>query len=450
MPAPSPEDIAYLIYTSGTTGTPKGVAVAHRNVVRLLGGGWRLRCRRRGCGRSVIRWRSIFQVWEIFGALLSGGRLVVVPNAVVRSPEELHAVLVRKQVDLSAGPVGVALQAVDGLAQQGDQLKLETVVFGGEALKLRGVPSGVAGSPSGIAATSSWVPASPARGACLGARDRHRRCRQCGQPDSGCRWPIWAFSSLTTGCARCPPVVGRVCRRRGTGLRICGPGGVDLVAVCGLPVRRRTEGGCIGPEIWCHGAPMGSCGMWAVLMRRSRSRGYRIELGEIQAALNAVDGVEQAAVIAREDRPGDKRLVGYITGTADPAAIRAKLGERLPAYMVPVAVVVLAALPLTVNGKLDTRALPGTGIPRRRPLPRPRQRDRRSPRRHLRPSPGPGPGDRRLLLRTRRQLHLVDAGGGPGTGGWSGVSAARHFRRADRGRFGPADPVGRRAGGAGR
>jgi non-ribosomal peptide synthase protein (TIGR01720 family) len=87
-------------------------------------------------------------------------------------------------------------------------------------------------------------------------------------------------------------------------------------------------------------------------------RGYRIELGEIQAALAGLDGVTHAAVIAREDRPGDKRLVGYITGTADPATARAALAERLPAYMVPVAVVALDALPLTVNGKLDTRALP--------------------------------------------------------------------------------------------
>ena len=88
-------------------------------------------------------------------------------------------------------------------------------------------------------------------------------------------------------------------------------------------------------------------------------RGYRIELGEVQAALAGLDGVEQAVVIAREDRPGDKRLVGYVDrDRRSPAGVRAALAERLPAYMVPAAVVVMAALPLTVNGKLDTRALP--------------------------------------------------------------------------------------------
>ncbi|WP_156425538.1 thioesterase domain-containing protein, partial [Mycobacterium sp. GA-0227b] len=87
-------------------------------------------------------------------------------------------------------------------------------------------------------------------------------------------------------------------------------------------------------------------------------RGYRIELGEIQTALAALEGVAQAAVIAREDRPGDKRLIGYITGTADPTEVRVRLAERLPAYMVPAAVVGIDHLPLTPNGKLDTRALP--------------------------------------------------------------------------------------------
>ena len=121
-------------------------------------------------------------------------------------------------------------------------------------------------------------------------------------------------------------------------------------------------------------------------------RGYRIELGEVQAALAGLDGVDQAAVIAREDRPGDKRLVGYVTGTADPAAVRAALAERLPAYMVPAAVVAIEALPLTVNGKLDKRALPAPGISGRRPLPCPGQRGRGDPGRHLCPGARAGAG----------------------------------------------------------
>ncbi|MGW9181654.1 thioesterase domain-containing protein, partial [Agromyces sp. NPDC055658] len=91
-------------------------------------------------------------------------------------------------------------------------------------------------------------------------------------------------------------------------------------------------------------------------------RGYRIELGEIRSVLADMDGVGQAVVIAGEDRPGDKRLIGYVTelapGAVDPVRIRAALGERLPAYMVPAAIVVLESVPLTVNGKLDRRALP--------------------------------------------------------------------------------------------
>ena len=102
-------------------------------------------------------------------------------------------------------------------------------------------------------------------------------------------------------------------------------------------------------------------------------RGYRIELGEVQAALAGLDGVEQAVVIAREDRPGDKRLVGYITGTADPAEARARAGRAAarrtwcrPRWWC------WSALPLTVNGKLDKRALPapeyrGTGATYRAP-----------------------------------------------------------------------------------
>ena len=157
-------------------------------------------------------------------------------------------------------------------------------------------------------------------------------------------------------------VVGElyVAGRRG-GVWVCGPGRVDRVAVCGLPVRGAP--GAPGQRMYRTGDLVwwGADGQLGYLGRADEQvkiRGYRIELGEVQAALAALDGVEQAVVIAREDRPGDKRLVGYVTGTADPARLRAALAERLPAYMVPAAVVVFEALPLTLNGKLDTRALP--------------------------------------------------------------------------------------------
>jgi acyl carrier protein len=96
---------------------------------------------------------------------------------------------------------------------------------------------------------------------------------------------------------------------------------------------------------------------------RAKIRGHRIELGEVQAALAGMAGVDQAVAVARADRPGDKRLMGYVTesvtGVVDPAALRAGLAERLPSYMVPTAVVVVVeALPLTVDGELDIRALP--------------------------------------------------------------------------------------------
>ena len=344
LPAPAPDEIAYLIYTSGTTGVPKGVAITHRNVTQLLAS---LDAGLPAAGVWPLSHSLAFDVsvWEIFGALLRGGRLVVVPESMAGSPDDLHALLVAEQVSvLTQTPSAVAMLSEEGLASA-------ALVVVGEACPSEVVdhwaPGRVMVNAYGPTETTMCVAISAPLAAGSGA------------PPIGSPVPGAALFVLDAWLRAVPAgVVGELyVAGAGVGVGYVGRGGLTgsrfVACPFGGPGTRMYRTG----DLVCWGAD-GQLRYLGRADEQVKIRGYRIELGEVQAALAGLDGVEQAVVIAREDRPGDKRLVGYITGTADPAGMRAQLAERLPAYMVPAAVVVLDALPLTPNGKLDTRALP--------------------------------------------------------------------------------------------
>nr|CRL72661.1 non-ribosomal peptide synthase/amino acid adenylation enzyme [Mycolicibacterium malmesburyense] len=359
LTAPHPDDIAYVIYTSGTTGVPKGVAVAHQNVTRLLDV-VDADVPRTGVWTHAHSLAFDFSVWEIWGALLGGGRLVVVPESVARSPDDFLALLVTEKVNVvSRTPTAFyALQTADSQRPElGRKLELQAVVFGGEALEPQRLRTWFESHPElprlinmyGI--TETTVHASLRR---LAAADADNNGSPIGVPLAHL-----AFFVLDGWLRRLPTgVVGE--------LYVAGAGvGTGYVRRAALTASRfvACPFGAPGARMYRTGdlVSWGADGQLRYLGRADEQvklRGYRIELGEVQAALADLDEVDQAVVIVREDRPGDKRIVGYVIGTADPDEARAVLAERLPAYMVPAAVVVLDALPLTANGKLDVRSLP--------------------------------------------------------------------------------------------
>ncbi|MCV7113747.1 non-ribosomal peptide synthase/polyketide synthase [Mycolicibacterium setense] len=350
LPTPHADDVAYLIYTSGTTGVPKGVAVTHHNVTQLLAS-LDAGLPRPGVWPQCHSLAFDVSVWEIFGALLRGGRVVVVPEDVTVSPDDFHALLVREHVDvLTQTPSAVRVLPSEGLESA-------ALVVVGEACP----PEVVDQWAPGRVMINAYGPTETTMCVAISAP------LKAGQPGSsvvpiGSPVPGAALFVLDEWLRPVPAGVIGELYVAGTGLAY---GYVDRTGLTASRFVACPFGGAEGAatrmyrtgDLVCW-RPDGQLLYLGRADEQVKIRGYRIELGEVQAALAGLDGVEQAVVIAREDRPGDKRLVGYITGTAEPSGVRAELGDRLPAYMVPVAVVALDALPLTVNGKLDTRALP--------------------------------------------------------------------------------------------
>ena len=321
LPAPAPDDIAYLIYTSGTTGVPKGVAITHHNVTQMF------KSPHAGLPTASAHvWTQFHSysfdtsVWEIWGALLHGGRLVVVPERVARSPEDFHALVVAEQVSvLTQTPSAVGVLSPEGLDSA-------ALVVAGEACPAevvdRWAPGRVMVNQYGPTETTVYAsrsaPLAPGSGV-----------PPIGSPVSG----VALF--VLDGWLRAVPVgvVGE--------LYVAGAGvGCGYVGRSGLTGARFVAcpfGGAGAPGIRMYRTGdlvrWGADGQLRYLGRADEQvkiRGYRIELGEVQAALAGLDGVEQAAVIAREDRPGDKRLVGYIDRDSRPGRDTRPAGRPAP------------------------------------------------------------------------------------------------------------------------
>ncbi|TYC20421.1 non-ribosomal peptide synthetase, partial [Micromonospora sp. MP36] len=352
-----PRQLAYVMYTSGSTGTPKGVAVTQYDVLSLAADRcWRTDRQRRVLLHSPLAFDA--STYELWVPLLNGGELVVAPPGEL-SMDDLRAVLTGGGVTalwLTAGLFRLlAEETPEAFA------RVREVWTGGDVVPapmvrrvLAACPGLVVGDGYGPTETTTFashhlmhvvaeVPDSVPIGRPLDNMRLYVLDDYLRPTPPGLAGELYIAGA---GLAR-----GYLNRPRLTAERFVadpfGPAGSRMYRT-GDVVRWR---------------PDGTLEFVGRADEQVKIRGFRIELGEIEAVLARDPGLGQVAVVVREDRPGDKRLVGYVVPAADaaapdPAALRAHAATVLPEYMVPAAVVVLDTLPLTGNGKVDRRALP--------------------------------------------------------------------------------------------
>jgi amino acid adenylation domain-containing protein len=358
------EDPAYCIYTSGSTGQPKGVVISHWNIARLF--------------TSTSHWFQFdekdvwtlfhsqafdFSVWEIFGALVHGGRLVVVPYETSRSPEAFADLLSSSGVTVLNQTPSAFQQLIGACELRSGKFefpKLRTVVFGGEALNVRSLAPWLAKVPTsrtklvnmyGITETTVHVTYREVDERSLDAPYKS----PIGLPipdlqmfllDKGLRpVPAGVIGEIFVGGAG---VAGGYFRRS------------ELTSTRFIPNPFGGEGALYRSGDLAFRHPDGEIEYLGRADSQVKLRGHRIELGEIEACAMLCDKVTGAVVRLVTDEDGESRLVLWCTGVGAGLGpqIRDHLSAQLPPYMVPIDILQVGAFPLTVNGKLDTRQLP--------------------------------------------------------------------------------------------
>ncbi|KJY20756.1 MULTISPECIES: non-ribosomal peptide synthetase [unclassified Streptomyces] len=356
-PAAGPHDPAYVIHTSGSTGRPKGVVVPHSSVVALLAN--TRPAMDFGPSDVWVQFHSYsfdFAVWELWGALVHGGELLVPEYALTRSPVDFHRLVRERAVTVLNQTPSAFHQFIEADRRAAEPLPaLRRIVFGGEALdlgRLRGwVERHGTASPElvnmyGITETTVHV--------------THR---------------VLTDEDFERGDGVSPiggPIPGLVTHLLDDRLRPVPPGRVGAIYVAGDQVALGylgrpglTAGRFVADPFAGGGARMYHTGD---LARRTldgeleftgraddqvQLKGFRIEPGEVEAAIRELDGVVDAAVTVADS--GD-HLVAHVVGRV-PGDLTGRLAAKLPAHMVPARVLPVDALPLTVNGKLDREAL---------------------------------------------------------------------------------------------
>jgi amino acid adenylation domain-containing protein len=361
------DNLAYIIYTSGSTGQPKGVLVKHENVTRLFDA---VKSSFNFNQQDVwTLFHSIafdFSVWEIWGALLYGGKLVIVPYWDTRTPQTFYNLLFKHQVTvLNQTPSAFRqlIQVEESLATTQD-LALRLVIFGGEALELQSLKPWFARHPDqmpqlvnmyGITETTIHVTYRP-----LTAADLHLgRGSVIGRPISDLQVYV-----LDQHQQPVPIGVPGEMYIGGAGLARGYLNRPDLTMERFIPDPFSNQPGA---RLYKSGdlARYLSNGDLEYLGRidhQVKIRGFRIELPEIEAALVQHQGVQEVVVLAQQVELGDKHLVAYVVTrnkqTPTASELRRFLKQHLPDYMMPSAFVMLDCLPLTANGKVNRQALP--------------------------------------------------------------------------------------------